>query len=311
MISLVIPCYNEENNILPMYELILKTFKDYKKKIEIIFVNDGSKDNTMNKLRKVVNDTKEIVKVIDFSRNFGKESAIFAGLSNATGDYVAIIDADLQQDPKYVLDAVNFLEENIDYDCVTFYQEKRKDGFLMGFIKKSFYRVINAVSEVKFINDASDFRVLKRNMVNSILDMKEHYRFSKGLFSWVGFNVKAIPYEVKERNSGTTKWKFSSLMKYAIDGILSFTISPLKIALRLGLLLFLISFIYFIVLMVGLLGYNDPITSESVIILLILFLSGLNLLSLGIIGEYVGRSYVESKNRPIYIAREILKSRDK
>ena len=311
MISLVIPCYNEENNILPMYELILKTFKDYKKKIEIIFVNDGSKDNTMNNLRKVVNDTKEIVKVIDFSRNFGKESAIFAGLSNATGDYVAIIDADLQQDPKYVLDAVNFLEENIDYDCVTFYQEKRKDGFLMGFIKKSFYRVINAVSEVKFINDASDFRVLKRNMVNSILDMKEHYRFSKGLFSWVGFNVKSIPYEVKERNSGTTKWKFSSLMKYAIDGILSFTISPLKIALRLGLLLFLISFIYFIVLMVGLLGYNDPITSESVIILLILFLSGLNLLSLGIIGEYVGRNYVESKNRPIYIAREILKSRDK
>ena len=203
------------------------------------------------------------------------------------------------------------LEENIDYDCVTFYQEKRKDGFLMGFIKKSFYRVINAVSEVKFINDASDFRVLKRNMVNSILEMKEHYRFSKGLFSWVGFNVKAIPYEVKERNSGTTKWKFKGLVRYAIDGILSFTISPLKIALRLGLLLFLISFIYFIVLMVGLLGYNDPITSNSVIILLILFLSGLNLLSLGIIGEYVGRSYVESKNRPIYIAREIIKSRDK
>ena len=311
MISLIIPCYNEENNVLPMYELILKTFKDYKRKVEIVFVNDGSKDNTMANLRKIVKDSKEIVKVIDFSRNFGKESAIYAGLSNCTGDYAAIIDADLQQDPRYVLEAVKFLDDNPDYDCVTFYQEKRKDGFLMSFIKKSFYRVINAVSEVKFINDASDFRVLKRNMVDSILEMKEHYRFSKGLFSWVGFNVKSIPYEVKERNSGTTKWKFSSLMKYAIDGILSFTISPLKIALRLGLLLFLICLIYFIVLLVGLLGYNDPITSESVIILLMLFLSGLNLLSLGIIGEYVGRNYVESKDRPIYIAREIIKSRDK
>ena len=311
MISLVIPCYNEENNILPMYELILKTFKDYKKKIEIIFVNDGSKDNTMNNLRKVVKDTKEIVKVIDFSRNFGKESAIYAGLSNATGDYVAIIDADLQQDPKYVLDAVNFLEDNIDYDCVTFYQEKRKDGFLMGFIKKSFYRVINAVSEVKFINDASDFRVLKRNMVNSILDMKEHYRFSKGLFSWVGFNVKSIPYEVKERNSGTTKWKFKGLVKYAIDGILSFTTSPLKISIYLGLILLLFSLVYLIIGLVNLWCYMINFSSDAVILILLLFLSGLNLLSLGIIGEYVGRSYVESKNRPIYIAREILKSRDK
>jgi glycosyltransferase involved in cell wall biosynthesis len=311
MISLVIPCYNEENNIFPMYELMLKTFKDYKKKIEIIFVNDGSKDKTMNNLRKIVKDTKEIVKVIDFSRNFGKESAIYAGLSNATGDYVAIIDADLQQDPKYVLDAVNFLEDNIDYDCVTFYQEKRKDGFLMGFIKKSFYRVINAVSEVKFINDASDFRVLKRNMVNSILDMKEHYRFSKGLFSWVGFNVKAIPYEVKERNSGTTKWKFKGLVKYAIDGILSFTTSPLKISIYLGLILLLFSLVYLIIGLVNLWCYMINFSSDAVLLILLLFLSGLNLLSLGIIGEYVGRGYVESKNRPIYIAREIIKSRDK
>ena len=181
----------------------------------------------------------------------------------------------------------------------------------MGFIKKSFYRVINAVSEVKFINDASDFRVLKRNMVNSILDMREHYRFSKGLFSWVGFNVKAIPYEVKERNSGTTKWKFKGLVKYAIDGILSFTTSPLKISIYLGLILLLFSLVYLIIGLVNLWCYMINFSSDAVILILLLFLSGLNLLSLGIIGEYVGRGYVESKNRPIYIAREILKSRDK
>ncbi len=310
MISLIVPCYNEENNVIPMYDLIIKTFKNYKEDIEIIFVNDGSKDKTIDNLRKIIKDTKYDVKVIDFSRNFGKESAIYAGLTNSKGDYVALIDGDLQQDPKYVLDAVEFLKKNTDYDCVTYYQEKRKENFITSFLKKSFYRVINVVSDTNFINDASDFRIMKRNVVDAVLDLKEHNRFSKGIFSWVGFHVKTLPYEVKERNSGTTKWSLIKLFKYAFGGIISFTVSPLTIAIRLGIILFVISLAYFIFLLVGL-GNNIPITSDAVIILLILFLSGLNMFSVGIIGEYVGRNYIESKNRPIYIAREILRSKSK
>ena len=193
MISLIVPCYNEENNVIPMYDLIIKTFKNYKEDIEIIFVNDGSKDKTIDNLRKIIKDTKYDVKVIDFSRNFGKESAIYAGLTNSKGDYVALIDGDLQQDPKYVLDAVEFLKKNTDYDCVTYYQEKRKENFITSFLKKSFYRVINVVSDTNFINDASDFRIMKRNVVDAVLDLKEHNRFSKGIFSWVGFHVKTLP----------------------------------------------------------------------------------------------------------------------
>ncbi len=305
MISLIIPCYNEEDNIIPMYELVLKTFKNSKDKYEIIFVNDGSKDKTIEKLREVVNSTKERVKVIDFSRNFGKEAAIYAGLKNANGDYVALIDGDLQQDPKYVIEAVDFLKENTDYDCVTYYQEKRKENFLLSFIKKSFYRVINMLSETKLVQDASDFRVLKRNMVEAILSMEEYYRFSKGIFAFVGFKNKTLPYEVKERNSGKSKWGIIKLFKYAFEGILSFTTKPLKLSYYAGILSLLSFLVYLIVLIV-----TSSFNIDTITILLILSIGGLILLSIGILGEYIGRTYIENKNRPVYFTREIIKSRN-
>ncbi len=305
MISLIVPCYNEENNVIPMYDLIIKTFKNYKEDIEIIFVNDGSKDKTIDNLRKIIKDTKYDVKVIDFSRNFGKESAIYAGLTNSKGDYVALIDGDLQQDPKYVLDAVEFLKKNTDYDCVTYYQEKRKENFLLSFIKKSFYRVINMLSETKLVQDASDFRVLKRNMVEAILSIEEYYRFSIGIFAFVGFKNKTLPYEVKERNSGKSKWGIIKLFKYAFEGILSFTTKPLKLSYYAGILSLLSFLVYLIVLIV-----TSSFNIDTITILLILSIGGLILLSIGILGEYIGRTYIENKNRPVYFTREIIKSRN-
>ena len=311
MISLVVPCYNEENNIIPMYDLIVNTFKGYKDKIEIIFVNDGSSDNTIEKLREVVKSSKEEVKVIDFSRNFGKESAIYAGLKESKGDFVALIDADLQQDPKYVLEAVEFLKENKYFDCVTYFQHVRKEGFLMKFFKKNFYRIINRVSETRFTMDASDFRILRRNMVDAVLELEEHYRFSKGIFSWVGFHNQEFPYEVKERNSGSSKWGFRKLFKYAFDGIIGFTTVPLKFASYVGTVASLFSFIYLLIVIIQKIFFGIAVPGYPTLISIMLFLGGLELLSLGIMGSYIGRNYIETKKRPIYIAREILSSKDK
>ena len=311
MISFVIPCYNEENNVKPMYDLVLDRCKDIKDKFEIIFINDGSKDKTIDNLREIVNSTRENVRVIDFSRNFGKESAIFAGLSNAKGDYVALIDGDLQQDPKYVVDAVKFLEENKYFDCVTYYQETRKEGKLISFFKRTFYKVINKMSDCEFVENASDFRILRRNMVDSIVGMEEYFRFSKGIFSWVGFHSHNLPYDVKDRNSGTTKWGFKKLLKYAFDGIIAFTTVPLKLATYTGIISFVISLICIIGVIIEKLCFGIEVPGYATIIILLLLLGGLQLSSLGILGEYLGRTYIETKKRPIFIAREILDSKEK
>ena len=311
MISFVVPCYNEESNVIPMYNLIVDTFKDYKEKYEIIFINDGSSDKTFEKLKELVETTKEDVKVIDFSRNFGKESAIYAGLQKSKGDYVALIDADLQQDPKYVLEAVEFLKNNSYFDCVTYYQKIRKESFIMKFFKKAFYKVINKVSETKLTMDASDFRILRRNMVNAVLELPERYRFSKGIFSWIGFHNQEFPYEVKERNSGTSKWGLRKLFKYAFDGIISFTTLPLKISTYVGAVASVFSFIYLFVIIIQKIFFGIDIPGYATLITTMLFIGGLELLSLGIMGSYLGRNYIETKNRPIYIARDVLSSKDK
>ena len=311
MISFVIPCYNEENNVKPMYDLVLDRCKDTKEKFEIIFVNDGSKDKTIDNLRKIVDDSRENVRVIDFSRNFGKESAIFAGLENSQGDFVALIDGDLQQDPKYVVEAVEFLKENKYFDCVTYFQETRKEGALMSFIKKTFYKVINKMTDVDFVENASDFRILRRNMVDSIINMKEYYRFSKGIFSWVGFHSHNLPYEVKDRNSGTTKWGFRKLLKYAFDGIISFTTVPLKFATYVGAISSFLSVIWIIAVIIEKIFFGIEAPGYATIIILLLLIGGLQLLCLGILGEYLGRTYIETKKRPIYISREILDSKER
>ena len=311
MISFVIPCYNEENNIRPMYDWIVDTCKDIKDKYEIIFVNDGSTDRTMDNLRLLVSETREDVKVIDFSRNFGKESAIYAGLSKAKGDYVGLIDGDLQQDPKYVLDAVEFLKQNAYFDCVTYFQAQRKEGKFISFLKRHFYKVINKMTDIDFVEDASDFRVLKRNMVDAVLKMDEYFRFSKGIFAFVGFHSMNKPYEVKDRNSGTSKWGFRKLVKYAFDGIIAFTTVPLKLSTYIGAISSVISIIAIIIVLIEKLAFGIDVPGYATIIILLLLLGGLQLFCLGIMGEYLGRNYIETKKRPIFISREELDSKEK
>ncbi len=306
MISVVIPCFNEEGNVKLIYDRLIETLKNYK--LELIFVNDGSTDKTLENLKKIVKESKTLIKVINFSRNFGKESAIFAGLEHASGDFISIIDSDMQQDPLYIKKMVDFLLKNDEYDSVAMYQEKRKEGVLSSFLKKRFYKFINKISDTKLREDASDFRTLRKKVVKDVISLKEYYRFSKGIFSWIGYNTYYMPYEVKERASGKTKWSIKSLFKYAFDGIISFTTAPLRFATYIGLLTSFASVVYLIVVVVQKIFFGIDIPGYATIITLILLLGGLQLFSLGIIGEYIGRSYIEVKKRPIYIAKNIISS---
>lgn len=309
-LSIIVPCYNEEKNVTELTKKINETFK--KKYIyEIIFINDGSKDNTLTELKKIATNKKLNIKIINFSRNFGKEAAIYAGLKEAKGNYVNIIDADLQQNPKYVLKMVNFLETHPEYDIITTYQKERKENKILKFFKRSFYKIINKMSETEFINGASDFRTFRKNVVKSILEVNEYYRFSKGIFSWIGYNVYYMPYKVEKRFQGTTKWSFYNLFKYAINGIISFSTSPLHLATILGLFFSFLSIIYLIIVIIQKLLYQINIEGYATIVALILLLGGIQLLCIGIIGEYLARTYVETKKRPIYIAKEIIDNQTK
>ena len=309
-LSIVIPCYNEEKNVEIIYTTINKLFFNKKISYEMVFVNDGSKDNTIVELKKLVSKKDACVKIVNFSRNFGKEAAMYAGLKESRGDYVALIDADMQQNPSLILKMLGILENDENYDSVAAYQATRKESKLLIFFKKTFYRLINKISEVEFVSGASDFRLFRRNMVDAILSMQEYYRFSKGIFSWVGFNTYYIPYNAEERANGTSKWSFWKLFKYAIDGIVSFTTTPLRIATILGLIISFGSFVYFIIVLIQTFICGVDVPGYASLIGIALLLGGIQLLSLGIIGEYLARTYIENKKRPIYIAKEVI-SNDK
>lgn len=278
---------------------------------EIIFINDGSKDNTIKVLKKIAESAKENIKIINFSRNFGKEAAMFAGLKEAKGEFVSIIDADLQQQPSLVLEMLDILEKNEEYDSVATYQKRRKDPFFKKVFSNLFSKLINKISKVNFVSGASDFRVFRRTMVNAIISMNEYYRFSKGIFSWVGFNTYYMPYEANKRSFGKTKWSFWKLFKYAIDGIVSFTTMPLRIATILGIFISLLSFIYLVVTIIQKLFFSINVPGYASILGMVLLLGGIQLFALGIIGEYLARTYVETKRRPIYIAKEIIDNKRK
>lgn len=298
-LSIVVPCYNEEGNVELFSEEVRKAFKNKKIKYEIIFVNDGSKDNTIEKLYTLVDTSNQKIRVINFSRNFGKESAMYAGLKESKGKFVTIIDADLQQKPSIILDMLDVLNNNPDVDSVAAYQEQRKEGKVLTFFKNSFYKLINSISDVPFVQGASDFRTFRRTVVNSILEISEYHRFSKGIFSFVGYNTYYMPYVVENRNSGETSWSFKKLFNYAIEGIVAFTTSPLRIPVFIGIFL---EFIFLILLIMFLiLGIN----SFDIIILILLLLFGLLFISIGIIGEYLSKTYIQVKNRPIYIIKNI------
>ena len=306
-LSLVVPCYNEEKNVPLFYEAVKKDFADVNFEYELVFVNDGSHEGTFRDLLKLC-DGDLPVKIVNFSRNFGKESAMYAGLKESEGDYVTIIDADLQQRPSIALDMVKMLDSEPEYDCIAAYQDERKESKLLVFFKNGFYKLINKFSDTEFIQGASDFRTFRRPMVEAVLQMDEYFRFSKGLFSWVGFNTKFIPYEVEERATGTSKWSFWKLFKYAMEGVFAFTTAPLRIATVLGLLTSALSIVYLFVVVVQKLAFGIDVAGYATIVTLILLLGGIQLSCIGIIGEYIARTYIQTKGRPIYIAKDVIKN---
>lgn len=305
-LSLVVPCFNEEENVQLFFDETQRAFEGVVGNYEIVFVNDGSTDNTRKNLKVIYENNPDKVQVLTFSRNFGKESAIFAGLSHAKGDLVCIIDADLQQRPEVVIEMLKAMSEDDSIDCVTAYQENRKESKFMTVVKSGFYKVINKIADVDFVNGASDFRLMKRNMVDAILDMGEYHRFSKGIFSWVGFNTKYIPYTVEERRFGKSKWNFIKLLKYAIEGIISFSTFPLKFVTGIGLATSFVSVLYLLVVVFQKLIFGIDVPGYATIVVLVLFLGGIQLFCLGLLGEYLSKIYMQVKNRPIYVLKEHL-----
>ena len=305
-LSLVVPCFNEAESVQFFQDAVIQAFDGCRYDYEIIFVDDGSKDKTLFQLKKIYTAQRCPVKVVSFSRNFGKESAIYAGMKQASGEYVSLIDADLQQRPEIVRDMVQMLDDQPEYEVVAAYQDRRGEGKVLSFFKKSFYRVINHLSTVKLHPDASDFRTFRRCVAEDLIRMAEYHRFSKGLFSWVGYETCYIPYTACERVAGTTKWSFRKLLNYAIDGIIGFSTAPLRMATYLGAVSAVTAVLYLIWVIVEKLVWGIDVPGYATIIVLILALGAMQLICIGIIGEYVGRTFEQSKNRPIYIAKEIL-----
>lgn len=305
-LSLIVPCYNEAENVQPFQDAVIAAFDGCGYDYEIVYVDDGSKDTTMHNLRKIHEMQKCPVKVVSFSRNFGKEAGIFAGLQHSSGDYIAVIDADLQQRPEIVRDMVHILDENEDTDVVAAYQDRRNESKLLSFFKKRFYSIINKLSKVTLHPDASDFRTFRRSVRDSILQMAEYHRFSKGIFAWVGYSTRFIPYTACQRNAGTSKWNFGKLFNYAIDGIIGFSTAPLRLATYMGAVSAVVAALYLITVVLQKLILGIDIPGYATIIVLILFFGSMQLFCIGIIGEYVGRTFEQSKNRPVYLAKEVL-----
>lgn len=303
-LSVVIPCFNEELNVGPLQEVCVKAFEGKVESYELIFVNDGSRDGTWKALKALYERHLCPVKLVNLSRNFGKESAMYAGLQKACGDYVTLLDADLQQSPDIVMEMVEFLDLNPDFDSVAAYQETRSEGKFTSWCKKTFYRLMDKICDINLHENASDFRTFRRNVADAILEVKECYRFSKGIFSWVGFNTHYIPYVAQERHAGTTNWSFWKLLKYALDGIISYTTFPLKIATGIGAVMSTLSLIYMVVVVIQKLFFGIAFPGYATIVVSILLIGGLQMIMLGIIGEYIARIYIQGKHRPIYIAKE-------
>jgi len=309
-LSLVLPCFNEADNVFAIHNAVVDAFDGCGFAYEMVFVDDGSGDGTFEKLKALREKSPQSITVVRFSRNFGKESAIYAGLRHARGDYVTLIDADLQQPPALALEMARFLDENEDFDCVAAFQEQRSEGKAVTFMKDCFYKLMNRITEIEFVQGASDFRTMRRSMAEAVLSLGEHNRFSKGIFSWVGFNTHYIPYRAAQRHTGTTKFGTRKLFKLAFDGIVSFTTVPLRLSAFAGVLSALASLVYMFVVIIQKLAFGINVPGYATLVVLILFLGGLQLLGLGVLGEYLAKTYVESKRRPIYLARTVLEGKD-
>ena len=292
VISIIIPCYNEEDSIPLIYNELKKVSNNMKYDFEFIFVNDGSIDNSLSVLKKLSAKDKQ-VKYIHFSRNFGKEAAMYAGLSNSKGDYITIMDADLQDPPSLLPEMLRLIKEE-KYDSVGTRRVSRKgEPKIRSFFARKFYKIINKLSKIEMVDGARDYRLMTRQMVNSILELKEYNRYSKGLFSFVGFNTYWLEYENVERVAGETKWSFWGLVKYAIEGIVAFSTLPLSIASLMGFIFCFVSFILIIVIIIKTLIFGDPTSGWPSLVCIIFFVSGIQLFCLGIIGKYLSKTYLE------------------
>ena len=304
-ISVIISCYIEEESLPLFYEEMERVRKQDFEDVdfEYIFVNDGSKDKTLEEIKALRKEDKK-VRYISFSRNFGKEAAMMAGLEAAEGDYITLMDADLQ-DPPSLLRKMYDLIKNEGYDCIGTRRVTRKgEPPIRSFFARMFYKIINKMSNVEMVDGARDYRLMTKQMVKAIISMKEYNRYSKGLFSFVGFNTKWIEYENVERVAGETKWSFWKLFKYAIEGITAFSTTPLIISSVIGLLFCIISFLLIVVIIIKTLVFGDPTSGWPSMVCIMFFVSGVQLFSLGIIGQYLSKTYLEVKHRPIYIIKE-------
>ncbi len=307
-ISLIVPVFNEDENIEPFFAEAEATFKNSGYTYEYVFINDGSIDKTKEKLKSIFDKNPDTnITIVSFSRNFGKEAAIFAGMKNVVGECICIIDADLQQEPKTALKMYNILKNNPKIDCVTAFQKARKEGKFTCALKSAFYKIISKASETEFENGASDFRFFRSKVKDAMLSLGEYHRFSKGIFSWVGFSVYYMEYEAKDRHAGKTKWGFLKLFSYAANGIIAFSAAPLKLATMIGITAVTFDIVYFLITAARKLTGQIAASGFTQIIMVITFFCGIILIILGIIGEYIAKIYQQVKNRPIYITDEILK----
>ena len=301
-ISVVIPCFNEEDSIPFFYSEMERIQIEMKKKFEYIFINDGSTDNTLSVLRRL-NASNPNVHYLSFSRNFGKEAALYAGLQRATGDYVTVMDADLQDPPELLIEMYAKIQEG--YDVVGTRRADRKgEPPIRSFFAKAFYWLINKVSDTELVDGARDFRLMTRQVVDAILELKEVNRFSKGLFSWVGFDVAYVSYENRERVAGETSWSFWKLLNYSLDGFINFSEVPLKLATWAGTFSFLISLVGIFFVVIRKLTIGGSVSGWASLVSIILFIGGIQLLALGIIGNYISKIFLETKKRPVYIVKE-------
>ena len=304
MLSIIVPCKNEEEAIPLFYPVLKENLKKIKDKYELIIVDDGSTDKTVDVSLKLKEKDKNI-KVISFSRNFGKEAAMLAGMRESIGDYVVIMDADLQDPPSLLPEMYNDVKSG-EYDSVATRRVDRVgEPPIRSFFARQFYKLINKMIDVEIVDGARDYRIMTRQMVNAILSMPEVNRFSKGIFPWVGFRTKYIAFENVERVAGETKWSFWKLFKYAIDGIVGFTTAPLRIATIIGTFVSMFGFVYMLIIVIKALTIGDPVAGYPSLIAIITLLGGIQLLVLGIVGEYLGKTYMESKRRPVYVIKEI------
>lgn len=310
MLSIVVPCYNEEESIPLFFKEVEKISTQIQHEIEYIFINDGSKDHTLTALRRLYKEQPNKVRYLSFSRNFGKEAGLYAGLKEAKGDLITVMDVDLQDPPELLPKMIHMLEEDSDIDCIgTRRGDREGEPAIRSFFARMFYRLVNKIGDTEMVDGARDFRLMTRQMVDGILELTEYNRFSKGIFSWVGFNTKYLTYENRERVAGETSWSFWSLLGYSVDGIVNFSEVPLNLASYIGAFSCFGSAIAMLIIFFKTMIKGDPTSGWPSMVSIFLFVGGLQLLCLGIIGKYIGKIFLETKKRPLYIVKETEKDR--